>query len=63
MSCINGKSPIDINMSNTNNCYLKCQFTYKYSNVNPIIENNSDYLKLSYENTNQDIIIYNDEQD
>ena len=34
----------DINMSNINNCYLKCQFTYKYSNVNPIIENSSDYL-------------------
>jgi len=62
MSCTNGQSPIDINMSNINNCNLKCQFTYKYSNVNPIIENNSDYLKLSYENTNQDLIIYNDDE-
>lgn len=60
MSCTNGTSPIDINITNVlNNCDLKCNYSYEYSNVNPIISNNSDYLKLTYENTSKDSVIYN----
>jgi carbonic anhydrase len=60
MSCINGTSPIDINISNViNNCDLKCSYNYDYSNANPVITNNGDYLSLSYENTNTDKVSYN----
>lgn len=60
MSCINGTSPIDINISNIiNNCDLKCSYNYNYSNANPVIQNNGDYLSLSYENTSTDKVSYN----
>ena len=60
MSCINGTTPIDINISNVlNNCDLKCNYNFKYSNVNPILQNNNEYLKLSYENTSRDTVSYN----
>lgn len=61
MSCINSNSPIDINNKNiAGKCDLKCNYSFEYNTSACIATNKGDYISLSYDNTSNPPVIYND---
>jgi len=61
MSCLNSTSPIDINKDNlSGNCDFKCSYNFQYINSSCIATNRGDYIELSYDNTSNPPVVYND---
>lgn len=61
MSCINSNSPIDINNKNiAGKCDLKCNYNFHYNTSACVATNKGDYISLSYDNTSNPPVIYND---
>ena len=53
---------MSINISTQNiygKCDLKCAYNFKYSNSNSVAKNNGIQISLTYENTNEPPVIYN----
>lgn len=60
MSCPNGTSPIDLDVSKiTGNCDLKCSYNFNYNNSSCIATNRGDYLSLSYDKSSSPPVTYN----
>jgi carbonic anhydrase len=61
MSCLNSTSPIDINKNNlAGKCDFKCSYSFQYMNSSCVATNRGDYISLSYDNTSNPSVIYND---
>lgn len=60
MSCINSNAP-DINNKNiAGKCDLKCKYIFQYNTSACVATNKGDYISLSYDNTSNPPVIYND---
>jgi carbonic anhydrase len=61
MSCLNSSSPVDINKDNlSGNCQSKCSYRFQYMTSSCVATNRGDYISLSYDNTSNPSVIYND---
>jgi carbonic anhydrase len=61
MSCLNSTSPIDINKNNVSgSCDFKCSYNFQYINSSCVATNRGDYIELSYDNSSNPPVIYND---
>jgi carbonic anhydrase len=61
MSCVNSNAPIDINNKNiAGKCDLKCNYSFQYNTSACVATNKGDYISLSYDNTSNPPVIYND---
>ena len=61
MSCANSKSPANITKSKIlNDCFLKCNYNFKYGTSSCTVTNKNTYLNLSYDHIpNQKQVVFN----
>lgn len=60
MACLNSNAPIDISMTNVyNNCDLKCDFSFNYSNSLSVVKNRGDHISFTYDSNNNSPVTYN----